>query len=59
MNIPDLDDRIYGFKSIKQGEHANFMMESIEQQEMLKMNLAIYKDSDNTNFNKLNKEIKF
>ncbi len=58
MNISDLNNKIYGFRNLKQGEYANFMMESIEQQEMLKMNLDNYKNSDDTNF-KINKEVKF
>lgn len=58
MNISDLNNKIYGFKSLKQGEYANFIMESIEQQEMLKMDFNNY-NSENTNINKINKEIKF
>lgn len=56
----DFNNEIYGTKKLKQGEHADFMMESIEKQELLKMNLNNYSDNDkNSNFNKINKEIKF
>lgn len=59
MNISDLNNKIYGFKNLKQGEYANFMMKSVEEQEMLKINLTNYENSNDTNFHKTNKEIKF
>ena len=59
MNISDLNNKIYGFKNLKQGEYANFMMKSVEEQEMLKINLSNYENSNDTNFHKTNKEIKF
>ena len=55
MNILNLNDKIYGTKNLKQGECTNFIIESIEQLEMLNMNL----DNNISNFNNINKEIKF
>lgn len=58
MNIFNYDNKIYGTKKLKQGEYVDLKMEFIEQQELLKMNI----DSCNnmySNFNKINKEIKF
>jgi len=60
LNIFDFNNKIYGTKKFKQGEYADFMMESIEKQELLKMNFNNYNNNDtNNNFNKINKEIKF
>lgn len=60
MNISNLNNKIYGFKSLKQGEYANFMMETIEQQEIQKMNFNNYNNNDISNeFNEISKEIKF
>lgn len=60
MNIFDYDNKIYGTKKLKQGEYVDFKMESIEQQELLKMDIDNCNNSDNySNFNKINKEIKF
>lgn len=53
MNISDLNNRIYGYNDLKEGEYANFMMETIEQQKMINLNI------DNSNYNEINKEIKF
>lgn len=60
MNISDLNNRIYGHKNLKEGEYANFMMESIEQQKMMNLNIdnSNYNDINNR-FNEINKEIKF
>lgn len=57
MNISDLNNKIYGYSSLKQGEHANSILETIEQQEMLEVNLDEYNNNDV--FNNINKEIKF
>ena len=60
MNIFDCDNKIYGTKKLKQGEYVNFKIESIEQQELLKMDIDNCNNSDNySNYNKINKEIKF
>lgn len=61
MNILNLNDKIYGTKNLKQGEYANFIIESIEQQEMLnmKLNNNISNISNISNFDNINKEIKF
>ena len=60
MNIFDCNNKIYGNQKLKQGEYVDFMMEYIEQQELLKINLNNYNENDkNNNFNKINKEIKF
>lgn len=58
LNILNLNDKIYGPKNLKQGEYANFMIESIEQKKMSNMNFNDY-DNNTSNFNKINKEIKF
>lgn len=52
MNIFDLNNRIYGHKDLKEGEYANFMMESIDQQEIINLDI-------NNRLDKINKEIKF
>lgn len=58
MNISDLNNKIYGHKNLKEGEYANFMMESIEQQEG--MNINNLNNNNITNeFGEINKEIKF
>ncbi len=54
LNIQDINSNIKDLRNLKQGEHANAIMNSIEQQEMMKMNL----ENDNI-YNKINKEIKF
>lgn len=60
MNILDLNNEIYGIKDLKQGEHANLKIDSIEQQEILNISLNNYKnDNIDSDFNKINKEIKF
>ena len=55
MNILNLNDKIYGTKNLKQGEYANFIIECIEKQQMLNINL----DNNISNFDNINKEIKF
>lgn len=59
MNILNLNDKIYGPKNLKQGEYSNFMIESVEQQKMLNMSFNNYNNNDTSNFDKINKEIKF
>lgn len=60
MNILDLNNEIYEIKDLKQGEHANLKIDSIEQQEILNISLNNYKnDNIDSDFNKINKEIKF
>lgn len=60
MNILDLNNEIYGIKDLKQGEHVNLKIDSIEQQEILNISLNNYKnDNIDSDFNKINKEIKF
>ena len=60
MNMFDFNNKIYGTKKLKQGDYADFIMESIEQQELLKIELNNYSNNDNnSSFNKINKEIKF
>lgn len=58
MNIFNFNNKLYGIKKLKQGEYVDFKIESINQQELLK----IYSDSNNNiynNFIKTNREIKF
>ena len=58
MNILDLNNEIYGIKDLKQGEHANLKINSIEKQEILNISLNNYNnDNTDSNFNKINKEI--
>ena len=57
MNIFDLDNKIYGIKKLKQGEHADFMMKYIEQQELQNMDNNYNFNNDRDNI--FNKEIKF
>lgn len=55
MNISDLNNKIYGYKELKDGDYANYIMNSIEQQ-IPNLNL------NNINQNYINnkyKEIKF
>ncbi len=59
MNILNLNDKIYGPKNLKQGEYSNFMIDSIEQQKISNINFSNYNNDDTSNFNKINKEIKF
>lgn len=59
MNILNLNDKIYGPKNLKQGEYSNFMIESVEQQKMLNMSFNNYNSNETSNFDKINKEIKF
>lgn len=53
----DFNNEIYGTKKLRQGEHADFMIESIQQQEMKRINIDTYNDKDA--LSNLNKEIKF
>lgn len=50
MNITNINNEIYGYKDLEQGEHADFIMKTIEQYEMGKVNNI---------YNEINKEIKF
>lgn len=59
MNILNLNDKIYGPKNLKQGEYSNFMLESIEQQKISNMSFNNYDNNNISNFDKINKEIKF
>ena len=60
MNIFDFDNKIYGSRKLKQGENVDFKLEAIEQQELLKMEIDNKNNfSKNSNYNKINKEIKF
>ncbi len=59
MNILNLNDKIYGPKNLKQGEYSNFIIDSIEQQKISNINFSNYNNDDTSNFNKMNKEIKF
>lgn len=56
MNISDLNNKIYGYKNLKDGEHTNFFMKSIEEQEMKNFNID---DKISNKFGGINKEIKF
>lgn len=58
MNISDLNNKIYGHKDLKEGEYANFMLQSIDQQEVSNFNLNLNNINDNK-LNITNKEIKF
>mgnify|MGYP006080738679 CR=1 FL=1 len=55
LNITDLNNKIYGHKDLKEGEYANFMMDTIEQQKEINFNM----DNINGKYNEINKEIKF
>lgn len=61
MNISDLNNKIYGHKDLKEGEYANFMMKSIEQQELSNLNINnnLNMEDINKKFGIVNKEIKF
>ena len=60
MNIQDINNNIYGIKNLKEGEYTDFLMKSIEQKEMEKINFDSLKNNENNNmFKKINKEIKF
>lgn len=61
MNITDLNNKIYGHKDLKEGEYANFIMKSIEQQELSNLNINSNLDIEDINkkFGIVNKEIKF
>ena len=57
MNILDLNNKIFGYKDLKEGEYANFIMESIEEQKIANLNI----DSTNNPYDmykEINKEIK-
>lgn len=59
MNISDLNNKIYGYKRVKEG-HVDFMMRSIEKQEMTDLNINnINSNYISSKFNEINKEIKF
>ncbi len=51
----DLNNKIYWNKDLKEGDYVDFMMKSIEQQEIINLNTSNY----NNKFNEINKEIKF
>lgn len=60
MNIQDINNKIYGLKNLREGEYTDFLMKSIEQQEIEKLNFDSLKSSEiNNKFNETNKEIKF
>lgn len=59
LNISDLNNKIYGHKNLKEGEYANFMMESIEQQEGINCNINIFANNSGVKLDEINKEIKF
>ena len=59
MNILDLNNKIYGYKGLKE-EHVDFMMRSIENQEMADLNINnINSNYISSKFNEINKVIKF
>lgn len=55
MNILNLNYKIYGSRNMKQSEYVNFVLESIREQKLLKMNFK----NIITNFDNRNKGIKF
>ena len=58
--MSDLNNKIYGYKELKDGEHANSIMNSIEEQQIFNLNPdSIYQDRISNKFNGINKEIKF
>lgn len=59
MNISDINKNIYGCKNLKEGENVNFMMKSIERQEMENFSFLNLKKNENNIFKEINKEIKF
>ena len=60
MNISDLNNKIYGYKELKDGEHANSIMNYIEEQQIFISNPGnMYQDGISNKFNEINKEIKF
>lgn len=61
MNITDLNNKIYGHKDLKEGEYANFIMKSIEKQELSNLNInnSLNMEDINKKFGIVNKEIKF
>lgn len=60
MNISDVNNKIYGYKNLKEGEYMNFIMKSIEEKEIINLNQNIQKNNENNNgFYGINKEIKF
>lgn len=50
LNISELNSKIYGCQNQKEGNYTNFIMKSLEEQELNNIN---YK------WNEINKEIKF
>lgn len=59
MNISDINRNIYGNKSLKEGENVNFIIKSIERQEMENFSFLNLKKDENNIFKEINKEIKF
>ena len=60
MNISDLNNKIYGYKELKDGEHANFIINSIEEKQIINFNSdKFYQDGISNRFNGINKGIKF
>ena len=57
MNILDLNNKIFGYKNLKEGEYANFIMESIEEQEIANLNIDSA-NNPNDMYKEINKEIK-
>lgn len=60
MNISDLNKKIYRYKDLKQGEYADLIMSSIENQDVTNFNVSNFnKENFNDRINEINKEIKF
>ncbi len=59
MNISDINKNIYGCQNLKEGENVNFMIKSIERQEMENFSFLNLKKDENNIFKEINKEIKF
>lgn len=59
MNISDINRNIYGHKNLKEGENIDFIMKSIEKQEIESFNFLNFKKNEKNSFKEINKEIKF
>lgn len=57
MNILDLNNKIFGYKNLKEGAYANFIMGTIEEQEIANLNIDSANNPGNM-YKEINKEIK-
>ena len=47
LNIEDLNKQIYGYKDLREGEYADYMIKTIEEQQIANLNFKNFNENDN------------